>query len=331
MESTAQFLHTVQHPSIKSELIKAGTLNAAAHGRNLGYKATLKQLQALLETRPKDIGSLLTMTQLLLSSHDHNSATALLERFFASLESSSDPKDLGVRFAPGLVALLVGLYVQTNRSALIKAELSRAAAYWRSNTAMDKTGMNQALFKEAAIALLHDSNLKEVQNSRELFEIVQDCEQSKATLAGLRASATTVPSKGANADSLASIKDLVGGANAVVLEKAGIPRYIAPAANASSAKRPAPSAPLANGTKKARHAKLNHPYDPAVQPDPERWLPLRDRSSWRPKGKKKGRLAGGMSTQGGIVSEDSRPTTPVASQVMQQARTKTKKKSKTSK
>jgi signal recognition particle subunit SRP72 len=35
------------------------------------------------------------------------------------------------------------------------------------------------------------------------------------------------------------------------------------------------------------------------QPDPERWLPLRDRSSFRPKGKK-GKKKASEATQGGI-------------------------------
>lgn len=37
--------------------------------------------------------------------------------------------------------------------------------------------------------------------------------------------------------------------------------------------------------------------------DPERWLPLKDRSSYRPKGKK-GKKKAMDTTQGGIVRED---------------------------
>ena len=37
--------------------------------------------------------------------------------------------------------------------------------------------------------------------------------------------------------------------------------------------------------------------------DPERWLPLRDRSSYRPKGKKGKKKAADL-TQGGVVKEE---------------------------
>ena len=48
-----------------------------------------------------------------------------------------------------------------------------------------------------------------------------------------------------------------------------------------------------------RKSRLPKDYDPAKTPDPERWLPLKDRSTYRPKGKK-GRQKAAEKTQGGV-------------------------------
>lgn len=53
-----------------------------------------------------------------------------------------------------------------------------------------------------------------------------------------------------------------------------------------------------------RKSRLPKDYDPAKTPDPERWLPLKDRSSYRPKGKK-GRQKAAEKTQGGVGGEKS--------------------------
>jgi signal recognition particle subunit SRP72 len=55
--------------------------------------------------------------------------------------------------------------------------------------------------------------------------------------------------------------------------------------------------------KKRRRRKLPKSYDPDKRPDPERWLPLRDRSSYRPKGKK-GKKRAAEATQGGVVRDE---------------------------
>lgn len=50
-----------------------------------------------------------------------------------------------------------------------------------------------------------------------------------------------------------------------------------------------------------RKSRLPKDYEQGKAPDPERWLPLRDRSTYRPKGKK-GRAKAAL-TQGGVVDK----------------------------
>ncbi|CRK48855.1 hypothetical protein BN1723_016965, partial [Verticillium longisporum] len=54
---------------------------------------------------------------------------------------------------------------------------------------------------------------------------------------------------------------------------------------------------------KKRKRKLPKDFEEGKKMDPERWLPLRDRSSYRPKGKK-GKKKANDSTQGGFVKEE---------------------------
>ena len=58
--------------------------------------------------------------------------------------------------------------------------------------------------------------------------------------------------------------------------------------------------------KKIKKKKPRFPqnYDESKKPDPERWLPIRDRSYYKPKGKK-GKAKVAAATQGGPVAEAS--------------------------
>ena len=51
--------------------------------------------------------------------------------------------------------------------------------------------------------------------------------------------------------------------------------------------------------KRVRKSKLPKDYEEGKVMDPERWLPLRDRSSYRPKGRK-GKMKAAAMTQGGV-------------------------------
>ena len=68
-------------------------------------------------------------------------------------------------------------------------------------------------------------------------------------------------------------------------------------------------------------------HDPAKKADPERWLPIRDRSSYRPKGKK-GKQRAAALTQGGPVSEKVETESPAQQKTSGSNAKKTKKKGK---
>lgn len=145
--------------------------------------------------------------------------------------------------------------------------------------------------------------------AKDMFEYLHENDPSDlATIAGLvAATAATNPSKLDQAllKKLTPAADLVKDIDAAALEDAGVARP-AEALVGAGAKRAADSGPT-KPKKKKKLAPSRKPKDfvEGKAMDPERWLPVRDRSNFRPKGKKgKGKaLAGG--TQGGI--EDEKP------------------------
>ena len=94
---------------------------------------------------------------------------------------------------------------------------------------------------------------------------------------------------------------MIGNVDVDALLQAGV---AAAPKSVAARKRPASDADASEkATKKRRKRKLPKNYEEGKTPDPERWLPLRDRSSYRPKGRK-GKKKAGESTQGGVVKEE---------------------------
>ena len=313
--STASALEQSAEPTTSAAQNSLSVLNAAAHAKGQSSKAGLKAVLPLLEERPTDVGLLLTVVHLYCLTNNHGSAIALLESFFTRLEASgkSKPGDLDVRHAPGLVAVLDSLYTKQNRNAGVKTELSRAASYWRSRRKADSSiPLPVSFLRAAGTALLasgSSDNTADAQTATEIFKDLHDLDPNdRASTAGLIASLALTSSPSAiPSDLLKSLTPssrLTADIDALALEEAGIPSLPTSHAQGTSKKRAAPT----DATKKKRTklSKKRTPKDfvPGKEnTDKERWLPLRDRSYWRPKGKKKGKGKGMDLTQGGAVDE----------------------------
>lgn len=289
-----------------------GTFRAAAEAKCQTGKSAIKQMLPLLERRPDDIGLILTIVQLYTLTDNIPTATNLLESFLIRLEQSSSPVDQDARFIPGLVATLISLYARQNRIAYTKAEVAKASMHWRRRSRSQE--YPASLLLVAGAVLLESPSENDFENARLAFATVH--EQYRGDMrsyAGILACSDKIDASVKQfAGRLPPVDKLIAGVDAAALEDAGVARPDPrPVTGAAGTKRPAEMPPKPAKSRKIRKSRLPKDYDPNRKPDPERWLPLRERSSWRPKGKKKGRGgAGGMATQGGIVSEDSRPSTP---------------------
>ncbi|RMD42256.1 hypothetical protein DV735_g2878, partial [Chaetothyriales sp. CBS 134920] len=306
VRSAAGETHKVGAASPETNL--GSVFAAAALARNEVNKAAIKRVLPELEKRPADVGLLLTLVQMYVLTGNTASATDLVDRFLSRLDDASSDSDRALRSNPGLVSLAIALYHSQGRKADVKRELAKAASYWRQ-----KPKAPSSLLRAAGSALLQSGTDEETRAAEEIFTKLLEQQQSpdKATIAGLIASQAAQGKRG-NLQELAkltSVDELVGEMDVDALESDGIPRSsnaIAAAQRAGSRKRKAAVDGATAKAKRVRKSRLPKNYDGSTKPDPERWLPMKDRSYYKPpKGKKKQKKAmreGG--TQGGAVNEE---------------------------
>jgi len=310
--STSAYLSSQPAPSASASVNTVSVLNAAAQARSEDGKAGLKAILPLLEQRPNDVGLLLTVVHLYLLTNNHGSAIALIEKFFSHLEQSTKPADADVRFAPGLVGTLISLYALQSRKTHIRTELAKAAEYWRSKRKPGDSGPLQhaSLLKAAGSALLASTNPDDIKTAASIFSDLHTADPNdRVSTAGLVAAlSVTAPTQITPSllQSLPQASHLTSNIDAAALEDAGVAIPVAPSTSMSEATKKRPNdddQAASNKKKKIRPSRMPKDFEEGKKMDPERWLPMRDRSYWRPKGKKGKKKAEGL-TQGGVVEDE---------------------------
>ncbi|KAL8903174.1 MAG: hypothetical protein Q9207_004096 [Kuettlingeria erythrocarpa] len=295
--STTKCLTECPPPTISSHLTTVSVLNAAARAQCQLGKIGIKHMLPLLEQRPLDVGLAMVVIQLYILTNNHGSAVTVLESLLKHLEASNTSTDQDVRFAPGLVATVVSLYTLQGRKKQIRTELAKAASYWRHKSKPPKS-----LLQAAGVALLESSRSADEAASREIYSTLhrEDPNSKIATAGYVAAHAFSTIPVDEQASKLTPTSRLIADIDVSALEQAGVlqPTVGPNAAQAASRKRALDEQPKP-AKKRLRKSRLPKDYDPNKTPDPERWLPLRERSSYRPKGKK-GRQKFAALTQGGV-------------------------------
>ncbi|KAL6717009.1 Signal recognition particle subunit SRP72 [Lecanora helva] len=294
---TTERILTDTSPTISAHENNISVVNAAANAQNQLAKLGLNKILPLLEKRPKDIGLVMTIIQLYVLTNNHGSAANVLDTLIKHLSESTAFDHQDVLFAPGLVSLQVSLYTAQGRKSQIKTTLAKAASYWRHRSKPPIT-----LLHAAGVSLFDSSDPEHQAGAREIFDSLytQDPSSKFATSGYVAAHALTSPEKVKNqADTLTPIPRLIAGIDVAALEDAGVPSL--PSATTTARKRPLEKKSEPK-KKRVRKSKLPKDYDPSKTPDPERWLPLRDRSTYRPKGRKNKQKAA-EKTQGGVGGE----------------------------
>ncbi|MCJ1389373.1 Signal recognition particle core component [Xylographa bjoerkii] len=305
--STGKALLGYTSPSTRPEINTNSVVNAAAHAQNQLGKLGLTSILPLLEKRPNDVGLILTIIYLYILTNNHGSAITVLETFFKRLDLSATVPDEDVRFAPGLVAVMVSLYSIQGRKSHIRTELAKAASYWRH-----KSKHSPSLLRAAGLVLLDSISSDDRAAAGDIFDMLhhQDPKDKLSAAGYVAAYATTDLTKvKSTLEHLPPVARLTAGVDVDALEAAGVPNIPSAAALNTSKKRAADES-TKPAKKRIRKSKLPKDFDPNKAPDPERWLPLRDRSSYRPKGKK-GKQKAQALTQGG-VSEKSADSLNIA-------------------
>ncbi|KAK5699113.1 Signal recognition particle subunit SRP72 [Elasticomyces elasticus] len=316
-DATSQILAKQQSPNLDAYYNSVSVANAAAHAKSQTGKDALKQILPLLERRPNDIGLILTIVQLYVTTGNAASAITLMESFLARLEQSRDAAQAEARYAPGLVSAIVSLYHNAGRRSHARRELSKAAQHWRRKKGNERPAGGVHLLKAAGSTLLESEEDEHRQLATDIFtDLHKEDESDRYAAAGLLAASPESATKAQTA-SLQPVERLIASIDVDDLESAGIAQPPSDAAAVTTRKRPADDTAKPAKPKRPRPSRLPKDYDPNKALDPERWLPLKDRSTYRPKGKK-GKAKQNLLSQGsapalgGADSEGSRPGTPGA-------------------
>lgn len=297
-EKTHTFLQQSEQPTNSASINAMAVVNAAAVADGLDDRAAVRKLQALAAKRPLDVGLLLTIVQLQLRLSRKGAALSLLQAFFSRLEKEGTDTARDVRFSPGLVALAVSLMRAQGHENSAKAEFVTAAKHWTKRP----TASSDSLLRESGIELMRSSNPEDLKLAGSTFEkLFAEHKGSHIASAGLVASLAAVDTDktSQHMSELPSVESLVKGINVKSLLQAGV---VAAPSRFNTKKRAAADT-AEKLTTKRRRRRLPKSYEEGKALDPERWLPLRDRSSYRPKNKK-GKKKAAESTQGGVVKEE---------------------------
>ncbi|KAL4947558.1 hypothetical protein BDW69DRAFT_178175 [Aspergillus filifer] len=310
IRSTSKALSKAPYPSTDASTNLLSVYNVAAHAKGETSTQALKAILSAVEKRPKDIGLVLTAVQIYVNLGNITSAIATLEKSLQVLDESISEQDKETRFNPGLLSVLIALYKQEGRKTQIRAELAKASAFWRGQSSQP-----ESLLQAAGASLLHSSLKSDSSQAAELFKtLYEKTSDDLFAVAGYVASHAAIDyaSVEPKAKYLPSIEDLISEIDVASLEAAGVAASSSTAAHAAAAIAGARKRPATNKdrvTKRVRKSRLPKDYDPSKTADPERWLPLRDRSTYRPRGRK-GKQRAAERTQGGVVTEKSEETTP---------------------
>lgn len=302
--STTAVARAASLPTIDPSITTLSVFNAAAHAKDPNPNVAIRQVIQKFQKQPGDVGLLLTLIQLYIQSSNYPSATQLLERFLAS----SEPP---IQYNPGLTAILTTLYKAQNRTTAIRSHLAAAAQYW-----INQSQTPQSLLLAAGASLLDSSSPESQSTAQNIFSsLYSSNSDSPAIKAGYIAShaLSSSPEKATPLllSSLPPVEQTISHVDVARLLATGIPNPTVTAAKTLSLKRKAGAADKGPKKKKrvrkSRLPKKN--YEEGKTPDPERWLPLRERSGFRPKKGKKGRKGGGGGggeggTQGGVMVAD---------------------------
>ncbi|KAK6208765.1 SRP72 RNA-binding domain-containing protein [Colletotrichum tabaci] len=284
-------------PTVSVDTNSLSAINATAYALRHSKTVDFKGVFPLVERRPTDVGLLLTIVQLYLIANNTGAALSVLESFLQNLEKQGTSE---IRFSPGLVALAVSLYRQQGRHSSIRSELANASSFWEKRDGRHV----DSLLLGAGSELLKSSDPNDLTAAGAAFEkLCQKPSANHVAAVGLVASFATSDRAKVTPylKDLPPVDDLLVGIDVDQLIGDGVVTHSKAASE--SKKRRLDAQPTETINKKKRRRKLPKDYVEGKKIDPERWLPLRDRSSYRPKGKK-GKKKANEATQGGFVKEE---------------------------
>lgn len=238
----------------------------------------IKQLVKEFQKSPMDALIAFTLAQLYTNSGEYSLATAVFTTHVKSIDAAT-------AYSPGYVAAITSLLKVSRRYTDAVEYFERAIQHWSSFDSNDNV---TELIQEAAFALAGFDTDKAQLTSFLENEYSKSKGNGRIELALIAAG----DSRPELQSFVKPVSELVGDINVESISSQGIlPLLRKPGSQGISYK-----VTKKTGGKKKR---LPKNYVEGTVADPERWLPKRDRSTWKPKRKEKKKV-----TQGGAVNDD---------------------------
>ena len=267
-----------------------------AGDKNLSQHA----IQKLIKREPQNIVYRLHLIQK-TCKNDPVSAASSLSKMLLVLEDS-------VKYQPGLVSLVERVFRGTKRINQAKAFSQEAMIYWKSqNNKLAQTAINAA----------HIDGM----NDKALTSLIEeyshlDSNIAHAVMSAAYAKKLDIVEAEKHAQRLPQINSLLGNVDVNALEIGGgdgggggsmgataVNEKLTSNLNSKRQLKRMRKRESETKEKRLRHAPPKN-YDPAKKPDPERWLPKRERTSYQPK-RDKGKKAGAHQGASELVPESS--------------------------
>ncbi|RPA89887.1 hypothetical protein L873DRAFT_1885182 [Choiromyces venosus 120613-1] len=259
---------------------------ARAHGDSSSNSNSTSKVEKLVEKNPGDVGLSLTLAQLRMRSGNITGAITAVENVMSAAVDEQ-------KYLPGVVGLLVGLYSHQGRRQHVKEVLARASGYW-----MTCATPNHPLLRASAKSHLDTPTPSptDLSTANSIFTLLlSQTPQDPFSSAGLLASSSPSTTTTTPPQNLTPLQTLLSKTDAAALEAAGVAQ---PPPRKRALEEDAGAKGSAGKAVVRKKKKKTHKFDTNKTPDPERWLPVRDRSGYKPKGKKARARAAGA-TQGG--------------------------------
>ncbi|KAJ2901314.1 hypothetical protein MKZ38_001981 [Zalerion maritima] len=306
----------LQQPVLPSSSVRINALSAvraAAEVKLQTGKPAIRKLTTIFESRPSDIGLLLTLVQLYITVGNYHMAVALLEDFGKHIDESEDKEAAGsrCRYLAGLVAVRVTLLKKQNRHTAARDELARAVSFWieHGNENDEEQVATKSILREAGIELIHSTDANHLSAAGAAFEHLAKSGggggSDKVAEAGFVASVATTDYSQVEPyiPSLEDVDDLADDVDVNALLEGGVVAFPSQIEKQRKKRAAADSLEPAKRSKKRKMRKLPKNYVEGKEVDPERWLPMKDRSYYKPRGRK-GKKKAMEATQGGAVKGD---------------------------
>uniref|UniRef100_T1IQJ0 Signal recognition particle subunit SRP72 n=1 Tax=Strigamia maritima TaxID=126957 RepID=T1IQJ0_STRMM len=258
-------------------------LLAALHCREKQVNKAIDALQDFAEDHPVALLNIrLTQAQLLLTQGHVNQACEVLR----SLEDTS--------FRPGLVSALVTLYMSMEDKESATKVLNEAVEWYKINSPKARELMvlrheganfhlknNQIALAVQYLEELRRVKPKDMKTLAHLITAYSQINPQKAQDISRELPPVNEVSQSIDVDSLETSSWILGA------------KYLAK----QNLHLPAVNVVIAKKKRKKKKGKLPKSYDSSVDPDPERWVPRRERSTYKKRKDKRG-TAVGRGTQG---------------------------------